>query len=119
MCRGKRKALEAGVRARVQHPFRVGQSQFGPVKVLYRGLTKATARFSTLFALSRLWQADCQRWCSPEMAGKSPWMMKNAHGVARTRSMCIEPGREFLGTTHTGCLLFRQSPAHASGTSMW
>lgn len=119
MRQGKRKALEAGVRARVEHPFRVGQRQFGPVKVRYRGLAKNTARLRTLFALSALWQAACQRWCSPEMTGKSPRMLKNAHCVARNRSMRIEPGREFLGTMHTGCLLFRQSPDHASGTSMW
>ena len=68
---GKRKALEkdneadamldqaeklkAGIRAKVEHPFRVIKRQFGFVKVRYRGLKKNTAQLFTLFALSNLW----------------------------------------------------------------
>lgn len=68
---GKRKALnkgneadalidkaekhKAGIRAKVEHPFRVVKRQFGFVKVRYRGLKKNTAQLVTLFALSNLW----------------------------------------------------------------
>jgi len=68
---GKRKALDkndpldaltdkiekakAGIRAKVEHPFRVLKRQFGFVKVRYRGLKKNTAQLFTLFALSNLW----------------------------------------------------------------
>jgi len=47
--------LKAGVRAKVEHPFRVLKRQFGFVKVRYRGLKKNTAQLFTLFALSNLW----------------------------------------------------------------
>lgn len=47
--------LKAGVRAKVEHPFRVIKRQFGYVKVRYRGLKKNTAQLKTLFALSNLW----------------------------------------------------------------
>ena len=47
--------LKAGVRAKVEHPFRVIQRQFGHVKVRYRGLKKNTAQLFTLFTLSNLW----------------------------------------------------------------
>jgi transposase, IS5 family len=47
--------LKAGVRAKVEHPFRVIKKQFGHVKVRYRGLKKNTAQLFTLFALSNLW----------------------------------------------------------------
>ena len=47
--------LKAGVRAKVEHPFRVIKRQFGHVKVRYRGLKKNTAQIITLFALSNLW----------------------------------------------------------------
>ena len=47
--------LKAGIRARVEHPFRVIKRQFGFVKVRYRGLKKNTAQLFTLFALSNLW----------------------------------------------------------------
>ena len=49
------KKLKSGVRAKVKHPFRVIQRQFGFVKVHYRGLKKNTAQLFTLFALSKLW----------------------------------------------------------------
>jgi IS5 family transposase len=47
--------LKAGIRAKVEHPFRVIKRQFGHVKVRYRGLKKNTAQLTTLFALSNLW----------------------------------------------------------------
>lgn len=71
MCPGKRRTLDltkpiealteqlervkAGIRARVEHPFRVVKRQFGHVKVRYRGLVKNTAQLHTLFALANLW----------------------------------------------------------------
>jgi IS5 family transposase len=47
--------IKAGIRAKVEHPFRVIKRQFGHVKVRYRGLKKNTAQLTTLFALSNLW----------------------------------------------------------------
>ena len=49
--------MKAGVRAKVEHPFRVLKRQFGYTKVRYRGLAKNTAQIVTLFALSNLWMA--------------------------------------------------------------
>jgi transposase, IS5 family len=49
--------IKAGIRAKVEHPFRVLKCQFGFVKVRYRGLAKNTAQLVTLFALSNLWMA--------------------------------------------------------------
>ena len=49
--------VKAGIRARVEHPFRVLKRQFGHVKVRYRGLAKNTAQLHTLFALANLWVA--------------------------------------------------------------
>ena len=47
--------LKAGVRAKVEHPFRLIKRQFGHIKVRYRGLKKNTQQLMTLFALSNLW----------------------------------------------------------------
>ena len=47
--------VKAGIRARVEHPFRVVKRQFGHSKVRYRGLAKNTAQLHTLFALANLW----------------------------------------------------------------
>jgi IS5 family transposase len=47
--------LKAGIRAGVEHPFRVLKRQFGYTKVRYRGLKKNTLQLKTLFALSNLW----------------------------------------------------------------
>lgn len=68
---GKRKALDksllknhladqvqtinARIRAKVEHPFRVIKQQFGFTRVRYKGLAKNTAQIITLFALSNLW----------------------------------------------------------------
>ena len=74
MCAGKRKKLDkennpidalvdkveklkAGIRAKVEHPFRVVKKQFGYVRVRYRGLKKNTLQLKTLFVLSNLWMA--------------------------------------------------------------
>lgn len=48
---------KAGVRAKVEHPFRVIKRQFGHTKARYRGLAKNTAQLITLFALSNIWMA--------------------------------------------------------------
>ena len=53
----KAEKTKAGIRAKVEHPFRVIKRQFGYVKVRYRGLKKNTAQLVTLFALSNLWMA--------------------------------------------------------------
>ena len=50
--------LKAGVRAKVEHPFRVIKRQFGFVKVRYKGLKKNAAQLVTLFALSNLWMVS-------------------------------------------------------------
>jgi IS5 family transposase len=47
--------IKAGIRAKVEHPFRVIKRQFGYSKVRYRGLKKNTAQLITLFALSNIW----------------------------------------------------------------
>ena len=51
----KAEKIKAGIRAKVEHPFRVIKCQFGFVKVRYRGLKKNTAQLVTLLALSNLW----------------------------------------------------------------
>ena len=53
----KAEKLKAGIRAKLEHPFRVIKRQFGFVKVRYRGLKKNTAQLVTLFALSNPWMA--------------------------------------------------------------
>ena len=49
--------IKAGIRAKVEHAFRVVKRQFGHVKVRYRGLAKNTAQLHTQFALANLWLA--------------------------------------------------------------
>jgi IS5 family transposase len=49
--------LKAGIRAKVEHPFRVLKRQFGYTKTRYRGLMKNSAQITTLFALGNLWMA--------------------------------------------------------------
>jgi IS5 family transposase len=48
---------KAGLRARVEHPFRVIKRQFGFTKVRYRGMAKNTAQLKMLSTLSNLWMA--------------------------------------------------------------
>lgn len=57
--------LKAGIRAGVEHPFRVIKRQFGYVKVRYRGLMKNTQQLNTLFALSNLWMVRRQLLLKP------------------------------------------------------
>ena len=45
---------KAGVRAKVEHPFRVIKLPFGFTKARYRGLPQNAAKLNTLFALSTL-----------------------------------------------------------------
>lgn len=52
--------LKAGIRAKVEHSFRVIKRQFGFMKVRYRGLKKNTDQIITLFALSNLWMVRKQ-----------------------------------------------------------
>ncbi|KVD73146.1 hypothetical protein WI88_28475 [Burkholderia ubonensis] len=49
--------LKASICAKVEHPFRAIERQFGHAKMRYRGLMKNTQRLHTLFALSNLWMA--------------------------------------------------------------
>ena len=49
--------MQAGIRAKVEHPFRVIKRQFGFTRVRYRSLAKNTAQVVTLFALGNLWMA--------------------------------------------------------------
>lgn len=51
----KLKKTKAGIRANVDHPFRVIKRQFVLVKLRYRGLAKNTAQLHTLIASSNLW----------------------------------------------------------------
>ena len=51
----KAEKIKAGIRAKVEHPFRVIKRQFEFVKVRFHGLKKNTAQLVTLFALSNLW----------------------------------------------------------------
>lgn len=53
--RRKIEYAKAQVRAKVEHPFRVVQRQFGYTKVRFRGLAKNIAQQATLLALSNLW----------------------------------------------------------------
>ncbi|MEX3900723.1 IS5 family transposase [Paraburkholderia sp. BR10954] len=54
--------LKAGIRAKVEHPFRVLKQQFGYTKARYQGLIKNTAQITTLFALGNLWMARKALW---------------------------------------------------------
>lgn len=49
--------LLAGIRAAVEHPFRILKCQFGYRKIRYRGLFKNEQHLFTLFALVNLYQA--------------------------------------------------------------
>ena len=46
--------IKAGIRARVEHSFRVLKRQFGNANVRYRGLAKYAARLHTAFGLTNL-----------------------------------------------------------------
>lgn len=49
--------LQAQVRARVEHPFRVIKQQFKLSRLRFKGLAKNSAHVLTLFALANLWTA--------------------------------------------------------------
>lgn len=49
--------VNAGIRAKVEHPFRLIKRQFSYVKVKYRALPENMANLMTLFALRKLWMA--------------------------------------------------------------
>ncbi|WP_321893066.1 IS5 family transposase [Paraburkholderia tropica] len=49
--------LKAGIRAKVEHPFRILKRQFCYNKTRYRGLRKNTAQITTILALGNLWMA--------------------------------------------------------------
>lgn len=53
----QKERVQAGIRAKVEHPFRVLKRQWGYVKTRYKGLAKNAAQIKTLFALSNLWMA--------------------------------------------------------------
>jgi IS5 family transposase len=50
----KAEKIKAGIRAKMEHPFRVIKRQFGFVKVRFRSLKKNTAQLIRLLALSKL-----------------------------------------------------------------
>jgi IS5 family transposase len=47
--------VKAGIRAKVEHPFRILKQQVSYTKTRYRGLMKNTAQITTLVALGYLW----------------------------------------------------------------
>lgn len=49
--------LKAGIRAKVEHPFRILKRQFGYTRTRYRGLKKNTAQITTILVLGNLWMA--------------------------------------------------------------
>jgi len=51
----KRNRRNSGIRARVEHPFRILKRQFGYTKVRYRGLAKNAAQVMTLIGLANLY----------------------------------------------------------------
>ena len=53
----QKERVQAGIRAKVEHPFRVLKRQWSYVKTRYKGLVKNAAQIKTLFALSNLWMA--------------------------------------------------------------
>lgn len=52
--------MKAGLRAKVEHPFRVLKRQVGFTKLRYRGLGKNAAQIVTQFVLCNLWMARRQ-----------------------------------------------------------
>ena len=51
----KRNRRNSGIRARVEHLFRILKRQFGYTKVRYRGLAKNTAQVMVLIGLANLY----------------------------------------------------------------
>jgi IS5 family transposase len=50
----KKQTLQASIRAKVEHPFKVIKQVFGYNKVRYRGLLKNTERLITLAGFANL-----------------------------------------------------------------
>jgi IS5 family transposase len=61
----KAEQLNVGIRAKVEHPFRVIKRQFGFVNVRYRSLKTNTVQLVTLFALSNLWMVRGKLMATP------------------------------------------------------
>lgn len=55
MLKEKYEQTKASMRAKVEHPFRIVQQQFGFSKVRYRGIAKNDNKLQTMFALANLW----------------------------------------------------------------
>jgi len=51
----KRNRKNSGIRARVEHVFRIVKRQFGYTKTRYRGLAKNAAQVMTLMGLANLY----------------------------------------------------------------
>ena len=51
----QRRGHAGGIRARVEHLFRIVKRQFGYTKVRYRGLAKNTAQVMVLIGLANLY----------------------------------------------------------------
>ena len=47
--------LKVGIRAKVEHPFRILKQQLGYLKARYRGLANNTPQITTLSALKSSW----------------------------------------------------------------
>ena len=71
---------KASVRAKVEHPFRVIDRQFGHVKARYRGPAKNWSQLLALFALSNVWMA--RRTLLAGLASARP----RPHRTARRRA---------------------------------
>jgi len=52
----RREKAKAGIRAKVEHPFRIIKQQFGFSKTRYRGMAKNNNQLSTMFALANLYK---------------------------------------------------------------
>jgi IS5 family transposase len=50
--------IKASIRAKVEHPFRVINCQFGFRKTIYRGLAKNDSKLAMLFALANVFRVD-------------------------------------------------------------
>ncbi len=50
--------IEASIRAKVEHPFRIIKCQFGFRKAIYRGLAKNDSKLAVLFALANVFRVD-------------------------------------------------------------
>ena len=93
--------VNASIRAKVGHPFRVIKRQFGHVKVRNRGRKKNTAQLHTLFALSNLWMARkaLMKARRPECACKRPKGRQTGSRRDKTRR---KAGKTCQAARHAG-----------------